>query len=222
MRYVEGTDLKDLIRSEGRLDAGRTAAIVGQVAGALDAAHALGLVHRDVKPSNVLLTSDDHVYVSDFGLTKRALSVSGLTATGQLVGTIDYVAPEHIKGGAVDQRADVYSLGCMVYECLSGHAPYPRDLEVGVLWAHVEEPPPTVTQERSDLPPEVDEVIASAMAKDPEARTTTAGEVAAGLLRPYPNGWSRARSTGRAPTCRRWTGSRSRRARTDSAGTICP
>ena len=181
MRYVEGTDLKELIRSEGRLDAGRTAAIVGQVASALDAAHALGLVHRDVKPSNVLLTPDDHVYVSDFGLTKRALSVSGLTATGQLVGTIDYVAPEHIKGDAVDRRADVYSLGCMVFECLSGHAPYPRDLEVGVLWAHVEEPPPSVTQERPDLPPEVDAVVASAMAKDPEARTTTAGEVAAGL-----------------------------------------
>ena len=108
------------------MDAGRTAAIVGQVASALDAAHALGLVHRDVKPSNVLLTPDDHAYVSDFGLTKRALSVSGLTATGQLVGTIDYVAPEHIKGDAVDQRADVYSLGCMVFECLSGHAPYPR------------------------------------------------------------------------------------------------
>jgi streptogramin lyase/predicted Ser/Thr protein kinase len=181
MRYVEGTDLKELIRSEGRLDAGRTAAIVGQVASALDAAHALGLVHRDVKPSNVLLTPDDHVYVSDFGLTKRALSVSGLTATGQLVGTIDYVAPEHIKGDAVDRRADVYSLGCMVYECLSGHAPYPRDLEVGVLWAHVEEPPPTVTQERPDLPPEVNDVVASAMAKDPEARTATAGDVAAGL-----------------------------------------
>jgi streptogramin lyase/tRNA A-37 threonylcarbamoyl transferase component Bud32 len=181
MRYVEGSDLKEVIRSEGRLDAGRTAAIVGQVASALDAAHALGLVHRDVKPSNVLLTPDDHVYVSDFGLTKRALSVSGLTATGQLVGTIDYVAPEHIKGDAVDRRADVYSLGCMVFECLSGHAPYPRDLEVGVLWAHVEEPPPTVADERTELPPEVDVVIAAAMAKDPEARTATAGEVAAGL-----------------------------------------
>ena len=181
MRYVEGSDLKQVIRSEGRLDAGRTAAIVGQVASALDAAHALGLVHRDVKPSNVLLTPEDHVYVSDFGLTKRALSVSGLTATGQLVGTIDYVAPEHIKGDAVDRRADVYSLGCMVYECLSGHAPYPRDLEVGVLWAHVEEPPPTVTDERPELPPEVDAVVVAAMAKDPEARTATAGEVAAGL-----------------------------------------
>jgi len=181
MRYVEGSDLKQVIRSEGRLDADRTAAIVGQVASALDAAHALGLVHRDVKPSNVLLTPDDHVYVSDFGLTKRALSVSGLTATGQLVGTIDYVAPEHIKGDKVDGRADVYSLGCVIVECLTGHVPYPRDLEVGVLWAHVEESPPTVTGERPDLPQEVDDVVASAMAKDPDERTPAAGEVATGL-----------------------------------------
>jgi serine/threonine-protein kinase len=181
MRYVEGSDLKEVIRAEGRIDLPRTSAIVGQVASALDAAHALDLVHRDVKPSNVLLTPDDHVYVSDFGLTKRALSVSGLTATGQLVGTIDYVAPEHIKGDAIDRRADVYSLGCMVVECLTGHAPYPRELEVGVLWAHVEEEPPQVTEERPELPPEIDGVVAAAMAKDPDARTATAGEVAAGL-----------------------------------------
>ena len=181
MRYVEGSDLKDAIRADGRLDAVRTAAIVGQIASALDAAHAHGLVHRDVKPGNVLLTPDDHVYVSDFGLTKRALSVSGLTATGQLVGTIDYVAPEHIKGDVVDGRVDVYSLGCVIVECLTGHVPYLRDLEVGVLWAHVEEPPPTVTGERPDLPAGVDDVVASAMAKDPNARAATAGEVASAL-----------------------------------------
>jgi streptogramin lyase/predicted Ser/Thr protein kinase len=181
MRYVEGSDLKEVIRAEGRLDAVRTAAIVGQIASALDAAHEHGLVHRDVKPGNVLLTPDDHVYVSDFGLTKRALSVSGLTATGQLVGTIDYVAPEHIKGDVVDGRADVYSLGCVIVECLTGHVPYLRDLEVGVLWAHVEEPPPAVTGERPDLPAEVDDVVASAMAKDRNARTATAGEVASAL-----------------------------------------
>ena len=181
MRYVEGSDLKDVIRAEGRLDAARTAAIIGQIASALDAAHAHGLVHRDVKPGNVLLAPEDHVYVSDFGLTKRALSVSGLTATGQLVGTIDYVAPEHIKGEMVDGRADVYSLGCVVVECFTGHVPYPRDLEVGVLWAHVEEPPPSVIGERPDLPAEVDDVVASAMAKDPNTRTGTGGEVASAL-----------------------------------------
>ena len=112
MRYVEGSDLKEAIRIRGPARRRRTPAIVGQIASALDAAHARGLVHRDVKPANVLLTPDDHVYVSDFGLTKRAVSVSGLTETGQLIGTIDYVAPEQIKGDAVDQRADVYSLGC--------------------------------------------------------------------------------------------------------------
>ncbi len=136
-------------------------AIVDQVASALDAAHARGLVHRDVKPANVLLTPDDHAYVSDFGLTKRAVSVSGLTETGQLIGTIDYVAPEQIKGDPVDQRADVYSLGCLLFECLAGHAPYPRDIEVGVLWAHVETPPPSLTEERPDLPSEVDDVLAA-------------------------------------------------------------
>jgi streptogramin lyase/predicted Ser/Thr protein kinase len=181
MRYVEGSDLKQAIREEGRLEPLRTSVIVDQVASALDAAHARGLVHRDVKPANVLLTTDDHAYVSDFGLTKRAVSVSGLTETGQLIGTIDYVAPEQIKGDPVDHRADVYSLGCLLFECLTGHAPYPRDIEVGVLWAHVETPPPTVTEERPDLPPEVDDVVALAMAKDPADRTAAAGDVAAGF-----------------------------------------
>ena len=181
MRYVEGSDLKEAIRDQGPLALLRTSAIVDQIASALDAAHARGLVHRDVKPANVLLTPDDHAYVSDFGLTKRAVSVSGLTETGQLIGTIDYVAPEQIKGDPVDQRADVYSLGCLLFECLAGHAPYPRDIEVGVLWAHVETPPPTVTKERPELPPAADDVLALAMAKDPAGRTAAAGEVAAGF-----------------------------------------
>ena len=181
MRYVEGSDLKQAIRGSGRLEPPRTSAIVDQVASALDAAHARGLVHRDVKPANVLLTLDDHAYVSDFGLTKRAVSVSGLTETGQLIGTIDYVAPEQIRGDPVDQRADVYSLGCLLFECLTGHAPYPRDIEVGVLWAHVETPPPSLTEERPELPSEVDDVLALAMAKNPAERTAAAGDVAAGF-----------------------------------------
>jgi serine/threonine-protein kinase len=181
MRYVEGSDLKQAIHDAGHLEPVRTSRIVEQVASALDAAHAQGLVHRDVKPANVLLTPDDHAYVSDFGLTKRAVSVSGLTETGQLIGTIDYVAPEQIKGDPVDRRADVYSLGCLLFECLTGHAPYPRDIEVGVLWAHVETPPPSLTEERPDLPREVDEVVTLAMAKDPSERSAAAGDVAAGL-----------------------------------------
>ncbi len=181
MRYVEGTDLHDLIRAEGALEPVRTASIVGQVASALDAAHATGLVHRDVKPGNVLLTPDEHVYLSDFGLTKRALSVSGLTQTGQLVGTIDYVAPEQIKGDPVDARADVYSLGCILFECLTGEVPYPREMEVAVLWGHVQEAPPSVTAERPDLPEELDDVVTHAMAKEPDERTPSAGAVATEL-----------------------------------------
>ncbi len=186
----------------------RASAIVDQVASALDAAHARGLVHRDVKPANVLLTPDDHAYVSDFGLTKRAVSVSGLTETGQLIGTIDYVAPEQIKGDPVDQRADVYSLGCLLFECLTGHAPYPRDIEVGVLWAHVETPPPSLTEERPDLPSEVDDVVALAMAKDPAQRTAAAGDVAAGFRSALgleaPVGGRRWRAPKRKPKPRRW------------------
>jgi len=181
MRYVEGTDLHRLLRAEDRLEPERAARIVTQIATALDVAHASGLVHRDVKPGNALLTADDHVYLSDFGLTKRTLSVSGLTETGQLVGTLDYVAPEQIKGDPVDARADVYSLGCIVYECLTGQVPYPRDMEVAVLWAHVQDPPPAVTAERPELPIEVDDVVAHAMAKDPDERTATAGAVATEL-----------------------------------------
>ena len=119
--------------------------------------------------------------VPDFGLTKRTLSVSGLTETGQLVGTLDYVAPEQIKGDPVDRRADVYSLGCIVYECLTGQIPYPRDMEVAVLWAHVQDPPPLVTAESPELPHEVDDVVSHAMAKDPEERAPTAGAVATEL-----------------------------------------
>ncbi|HEX9235366.1 MAG TPA: serine/threonine-protein kinase, partial [Actinomycetota bacterium] len=122
MRYVEGTDLKGLIKEEGRLDPGRTLSIVGQVAGALDAAHARGLVHRDVKPGNILIArasesgGPEHVYLSDFGLTKRATSDSGITATGQFVGTLDYAAPEQFEGKPLDGRTDQYSLGCCLYE----------------------------------------------------------------------------------------------------------
>jgi hypothetical protein len=181
MRYVEGTDLRRILQGEGALDPPRMVAIVGQVADALDAAHRRGLVHRDVKPANVLVDRDEHAFLSDFGLTKRALSVSGLTTTGQLVGTIDYVAPEHIRGAAVDGRADVYSLGCLVYECLTGSVPFSRDMEVAVLWAHVEEPPPSPSTVNPAIPPEVDAVVERALAKQPDDRHPTAGALAAEL-----------------------------------------
>jgi serine/threonine protein kinase len=124
MRHVEGRHLGELIRQEGRLDLEQTATILGQVAAALDTAHQVGLVHRDVKPGNILLGSGGEVFLSDFGLTKEALSASGFTATGQMVGTVDYVAPEQIRGDPLDGRADVYSLGCVLFECLTGHVPF--------------------------------------------------------------------------------------------------
>ncbi len=209
MRYVEGTDLRGLIAEEGRLDPARTASITEQVADALDVAHARGLVHRDVKPANVLLVprrdagGRDHAYLSDFGLTKRALSVSGLTQTGQIVGTIDYVAPEQVKGDPVDGRVDQYSLGCVIYQCLTGEVPFPRDLEVASLWAHVQEPPPSLVEAGFDE--EVDAVIGKALAKEPADRFDSCGELASSLsaavgVEPRPG---RARPVRRPPRRRR-------------------
>ncbi len=183
MRFVEGTDLRGLITSEGRLDPPRTASIAQQLGDALDVAHAKGLVHRDVKPANVLVTprrdsaGRDHAYLSDFGLTKRALSVSGLTQTGQIVGTIDYVAPEQVKGDPVDGKADQYSMGCLLYQCLTGEVPFPRDIEVAVLWAHVQEPAPSLAGQ--GFGKRVDAVVDKALAKEPKDRYDSCGELAA-------------------------------------------
>jgi serine/threonine protein kinase len=183
MRYVEGLDLKHLIAQEGSLDIERTGSIIGQVASALDAAHAHGLVHRDVKPGNILVVPRadrdllDQIYLTDFGLTKHKDSKSGLTSTGQFVGTIDYVAPEQIEGKDTDARTDIYSLGCVLYECLTGMPPYTRDNEVAVIWAHLREAPPKVTDYRPEVPPVFDEVVAKAMAKSPEDRYSTCREM---------------------------------------------
>jgi serine/threonine protein kinase len=180
MRYVRGTDLRRLIDEQGPLEPERTVSIVTQVASALDAAHAEGLIHRDVKPANVLLTPGppDRVYLSDFGVTKRVSSESGLTKTGQFVGTLDYVAPEQIRGTDVDARADVYSLGCLLFECLTGEPPFRSDLEVTVLYAHLSEHPPKPSARRPELPAAIDAVVARAMAKRPEDRYASAGALA--------------------------------------------
>jgi serine/threonine protein kinase len=188
MRYVEGTDLKQAVAQGGPLSLQRTAAIVAQVASALDAAHRRGMVHRDVKASNVLLVAGDetgteHAYLSDFGLTKRMTSDSGLTGTGQFVGTLDYAAPEQFEGKPLDARTDVYSLGCVAYECLVGEVPFHRETEAAVVYAHLQEPPPKVTATRPDLPAAVDEVVARAMAKSPADRYETAGALARDLAR---------------------------------------
>ena len=139
MRYVEGSDLKTILEREGRLAPERALAILAQVAGALDAAHRRGLVHRDVKPANVLLDEDGHVYLTDFGITKQLGGAS--TDTGRLVGTLDYLAPEQIRGEAVDGRTDCYSLACVLYECLSGAPPFRRETEAETMWAHMQEEP---------------------------------------------------------------------------------
>jgi DNA-binding beta-propeller fold protein YncE len=186
MRYVQGTDLKGLIEREGRLTASRALAILSQVAGALDAAHERGLVHRDVKPGNILIArgsgsrGDEHVYLSDFGLTKRALSDSGVTATGQFVGTFDYAAPEQFEGKPLDARTDVYSLGCVLYQSLTGELPFPRDQEAAAMYAHLMTPPPKVTDIRPELPGAIDGVVAKAMAKSPDDRYPTAGDLIRG------------------------------------------
>src|SRR5687768_5510793 len=139
MRYVEGSDLKALLEREGKLSPERTIAILAQVASALDAAHRRGLVHRDVKPANVLLDEDRHVYLTDFGITKQLGRAS--TDTGQMVGTLDYLAPEQIRGETVEARTDCYSLACVLYECLSGKPPFHRETEAETMWAHMQEQP---------------------------------------------------------------------------------
>ena len=175
MRFVKG-DLKSMIQREGRLKPERLMPVATQVASALDAAHHLGLVHRDVKPANVLIAfssgpdGGDHVYLADFGLTKHATSRSGITGTGQFVGTVDYMAPEQIEGKQVDHRVDVYALGCIMYECLTGRVPFTRDTDAAVIWAHLKEDPPKVSAVARTVPSEVDDVIAKAMSKNADDR----------------------------------------------------
>ena len=152
------------------------------VAEALDAAHEKGLVHRDVKPSNVLIAEAagrEHCYLGDFGLTKRTGSLSGVTAAGEIVGTLEYVAPEQITGDPLDERSDVYSLGCVLYECLTGQSPFPRATDVALLWAHVHEEPTPPSKARPELPKELDTVLARALAKEPGRRYRSAGELIA-------------------------------------------
>jgi serine/threonine protein kinase len=188
MRYVEGSDLARLLEREGRLEPGRAMAVMGQVAGALDAAHARGLVHRDVKPANILLAEPaaggGHCYLCDFGLIKQVGAeqmFSALTATDQFVGTIPYVAPEQIEGRDVDGRTDVYSLGCVLFQCLTGAVPFDGATDVEVVFAHLREPPPRVSAAVPSLPTGVDAVIARALAKAKEDRYPTCSALVAAL-----------------------------------------
>jgi streptogramin lyase len=182
MRYVQGVDLRQLLAREGPLSPERALRLVGQTAEALDAAHERGLVHRDVKPANILVaerSGREHCYLVDFGLTKQTASISGLTGTGELVGTVAYTSPEQIRGEAVDARADIYSLGCVLFECLAGESPFARETEVATLWAQVNDPPPAVSAFRAELGRETDEVFMRALAKAPEERPASCGELVA-------------------------------------------
>jgi serine/threonine protein kinase len=187
MRYVRGGDAGTLARRHGPLPAARVAALIAPVASALDAAHAAGLVHRDVKPANMLLEEQpgrpDHVYLSDFGLSKAWQGSTRLTGSGLFLGTLDYAAPEQIEGRPVDGRTDLYSLGCAAFELLAGEPPFRRDQPMAVMYAHVTAPPPALTQRRADLPPAVDQVFARVLAKSPADRYGSCGELAAELRR---------------------------------------
>ena len=183
MRFVPGTNLRQII-DRGELPLERVLRIVMALASALDAAHERGLVHRDVKPANILISGEgdhDHIYLTDFGLTKRLGSAGSMTRTGAWVGTPDYVAPEQIQAGPVDGRADIYSLGCVLYEMLAGEVAYPKDNDMAKLWSHVQDPCPLPSSKRPELVKAFDDVVARATAKNPDDRFPRASDLAAAV-----------------------------------------
>ena len=180
MRYVAGSDLARRVAREGRLEPAEAAALIAQVGNGLDAIHAAGLVHRDVKPANVLLSGDEgaeHAYITDFGVARNVATDSGLTQTGRFVGTLDYVAPEQISGGEVDARADVYALGCLLFKLLTGEVPFPKDGEAARLYAHLNDPPPAPSLHATRVPMALDDVAIRAMSKPPGDRYPSAGDL---------------------------------------------
>ncbi len=207
MRYVAGSDLGRRLAREGRLEPAAASALIAQVGSGLDSIHAAGLVHRDVKPANVLLGEtggEDHAYITDFGVARNVATQSGLTQTGRFVGTLDYVAPEQISGGAVDARADVYALGCLLFKLLTGEVPYPRDGEAARLYAHLNDPPPAPSLHATAVPMALDDVAIRAMSKAPEDRYLSAGDLGraavAALSGSQPNLPERTVATGAAAT----------------------
>ena len=181
MRFVDGVNLGELRRRSGRLEPAHATRLIGQVASALDAAHARGLVHRDVKPGNMLVSGTDpeeHIYLTDFGLTKRNDESRGLTASGMYVGTLDYIAPEQVTGERVGAATDVYSLGCVLYELLSGSVPFPRETDVAKVFAHVSGQAQPLRELVPEVPPRLSRVVEQAMSKDPSDRHGSAGAFA--------------------------------------------
>ena len=185
MRYIEGTDLRSLLAEEQLLEPSRAVSIVAQVAAALTEAHRHGLVHRDVKPANVLIAVRDgseYAYLTDFGISMDRVRTSDLTQTGFAVGTADYMSPEQAQGVDVDSRADIYALGCILYRALAGTVLYDKDSDVEKLWAHIHEPPPGLLGVRPELSPSLGDAVERALAKAPGDRQQTAGELARELL----------------------------------------
>jgi len=180
MRYVGGTDLHKRLKQHGPLAPARAADVVAQLAAGLDAAHAAGLVHRDVKPANVLLTGE-HVYLGDFGLSRLQAQDERFTESGAWIGTVDYMSPEHLRGEPCDARSDVYALGCVLFAALTGEPPFRRDTVPQTMSAHLHQPAPRAT-DRANVPPEFDRVIARALAKRPEDRYPSAGDLGRAVL----------------------------------------
>lgn len=177
-RWVQGVDLGTLVREHGPLEPRRAVRIVNQVASALQAAHDVGIMHRSVKPSSVLVTETDHAYLTDFGLARRGSDLTGLTMQEHLLGSFDYLAPEYIEGSPADARVDIYGLGCVLYEALTGEVPYPEPTPAAKMYAHRSAAPPSASAHRSDVPEALDAVLRRAMAKDPSERPQSAGEFA--------------------------------------------
>jgi len=179
MRYVAGSDLSQRLAREDRLAPEQAVALIAQVANGLDAIHTAGLVHRDVKPANVLLSGgeDDHAYITDFGVARNVATQSGLTQTGRFVGTLDYVAPEQISGAAIDARVDVYALGCLLFKLLTGEVPFPREGEAARLYAHLNDPPPAPSLYAPGVSMALDDVVVRAMSKQPDDRYPSAGDL---------------------------------------------
>ncbi len=207
MRYVSGSDLGRRLTREGRLEPAAAAALIAQVGNGLDAIHAAGLIHRDVKPANVLLAGGDghgHAYITDFGVARNVSTASGLTQTGRFVGTLDYVAPEQISGGTVDARADVYALGCLLFKLLTGEVPFPKDGEAARLYAHLNDPSPAPSLYATEVPMALDDVVIRAMSKEPDDRYPSAGDLGraavAALSESQPDLPERTVATGAAAT----------------------